>query len=311
MTAGKAGPRRKTLGRGLSALFGEEDAGEDLASLDKLRLAKMVPVEFLRPSRVQPRRHFDAAALAALTDSVREKGVLEPIVVRRHPDQANAYEIVAGERRWRAAQGARLHEVPVVVKELSDRDALEIALIENIHREDLTALEEADGYQRLMDEFGHTQDALSRSVGKSRSHVANMLRLLALPEAVKQRLHDGSLSAGHARALLTAENAEALAAEIVAKGLNVRQTEQLVQRGRPQAEGRQRGRARKAEAAKDPNTAALERDLGGLLGLRVRIEERGAEGGTLMIHYDTLEQLDDVLRRITRKTTKGGEIVEV
>ena len=281
--------RRRGLGRGLSALLGEERpaAGESAQSL---------PVERLYPSRYQPRRRFDTESLASLADSIREKGIVEPIVVRRHPDRPGDYEIVAGERRWRAAQEARLHEVPVVLRDIADRDALEIALVENIHRDDLSPLEEAEAYRRLMEEFNHTQEALARAVGKSRSHVANALRLLGLPEPVKEMILEGRLSAGHARALVTVNDPEALAKEIVAKELNVRQAERLARRGKPNGGGRPRGRPPKQ--AKDPNTAALERDLGAMLGLRVNIEERGT-GGVLSVHYETLEQLDDLLQRLS------------
>jgi ParB family chromosome partitioning protein len=279
--------KRRNLGRGLSALFGEES--EDFAAHDRQRPAKTVPVESLRAGRFQPRRRFDDDALRALADSIREKGVLQPLLVRRHPDAANAYEIIAGERRWRAAQLAQLHEVPVVIKELDDRDALEIALVENIQREDLTALEEAEGYRRLMTEFAHTQEALAKAVGKSRSHVANMMRLLALPDAVRQLVETGALSAGHARALLNAGDPAGLAREIVRRGLNVRQAERLAQAGKT-------ARLR-AAPVKDSDTAALERDLANLLGLKVTVSF-AAGGGALTIHYRTLEQLDDVLRRL-------------
>ena len=220
--------KRRNLGRGLSALFGDESA--DYASLDQLRLSKMVPIELLSPGKFQPRQLFDDKAMASLVVSIREKGVLEPILVRRHSDQVNAFEIVAGERRWRAAQIAKLHEVPVVIKDLPDRDALEIALVENIHREDLTVLEEAEAYQRLIEEFDHTQEALAKAVGRSRSHVANMLRLLVLPRNIKQKLQSGDLTAGHARALIGSDNPIKLANTIVSKSLNVRQAEALVRR---------------------------------------------------------------------------------
>jgi len=282
--------RRRGLGRGLSSLLGEDRsaaAGEATRTL---------PVERLYPGRYQPRQRFDTASLSALADSIREKGIVEPIVVRRHPDRPGDYEIVAGERRWRAAQEARLHEVPVVLREFDDRTALEIALVENIHRDDLSPLEEAEAYRRLMEEFSHTQEALARAVGKSRSHVANALRLLSLPDSVKENILDGKLSAGHARALVTTNDPEALAEVIIAKGLNVRQAEQLARRGKPTDGARPRGRPPKQP--KDPNTAALERDLGAMLGLRVGIEERGA-GGVLSIYYETLEQLDDLLQRLS------------
>lgn len=288
--AGGDESRRRGLGRGLSSLLGEE---RPAASGEATRT---LPVERLYPGRYQPRQRFDTTSLSALADSIREKGIIEPIVVRSHPDRPGDYEIVAGERRWRAAQEARLHEVPVVLRELADRDALEIALVENIHRDDLSPLEEAEAYRRLMEEFSHTQEALARAVGKSRSHVANALRLLGLPESVKENILDGKLSAGHARALVATNDPEALAEIIIAKGLNVRQAEQLARRGKRTDGARPRGRPPKQP--KDPNTAALERDLGAMLGLRAGIEERGA-GGVLSIYYETLEQLDDLLQRLS------------
>lgn len=279
------------LGRGLSTLLGDE--AEDYASLDRLRLSKMVPVEFLQPGRVQPRKRFDDESNAALVASIREKGVLQPLLVRRDPQRANAYEIVAGERRWRAAQQAELREVPVVIKELSDSEALEIALIENIQREDLTPIEEAAGYQRLIGEFEHTQEALAEAVGKSRSHIANLLRLLTLPDSIQDMVNDGVLSAGHARALITVDAPEALAKKIIKRGLNVRQTEQLVRKAQnTETPG-------PASDDKNPNIAALEENLTQLLGLRVSISTRG-EGGTLKINYTTLDQLDDILHRLTQ-----------
>lgn len=287
--------KRRGLGRGLSALFGEEGEMPEPAEIggDGVRA---VPLGQLSPGPFQPRQQFDDEALEGLAASIREKGVLEPVLVRPTPGQDDKYQIIAGERRWRAAQRAQLHEIPIIVRGFSDLEAMEIALVENLHREDLTALEEADAYRRLIDEFGHTQDRLAQAISKSRSHVANTLRLLGLPEPVKQRIRNGQLSAGHARALLTAADPEALAEEAVAKGLNVRQTERLAQRGKPGASGRPRGRPPKK--AKDPNTAALERDLAAMIGLRVEIEEQG-EGGMLSIHYETLEQLDDLLQRLS------------
>ena len=287
--------KRRNLGRGLSALFGDESA--DYASLDQLRLSKMVPIELLSPGKFQPRQLFDDKAMASLVVSIREKGVLEPILVRRHSDQVNAFEIVAGERRWRAAQIAKLHEVPVVIKDLPDRDALEIALVENIHREDLTVLEEAEAYQRLIEEFDHTQEALAKAVGRSRSHVANMLRLLVLPRNIKKKLQSGDLTAGHARALIGSDNPIKLANTIVSKSLNVRQAEALVRRQKNKKDPARK--AAQSKERKDPNTRALERDLINLLGLKVSIEERG-EGGVLTIQFTSLDQLDDVLQRLTR-----------
>src|SRR3954468_5299571 len=260
--------RRSNLGRGLNALFGEA-APEDFEPGEKGK-QKHLPIEFVTPGRFQPRRKFDQEAIQSLVDSVRERGVLQPLLVRQHPDDGSIFEIIAGERRWRAAQLAGLHQVPVVIRELTDREALEIALIENIQRQDLTALEEAEGYKRLMDEFGHTQEVLAKALGKSRSHIANMLRLLTLPLQVKQMVQDGSLTAGHARALLSVDDPVTTAQQVIEKGLNVRQVEQLVReshgstRDEPAAAAAPIGtgaapRAASAPAArapKDPNTVA-------------------------------------------------------
>ncbi len=305
----KDDPKRRKLGRGLSALLGDHDEYVAEAvepapiSGEAMRAAKSVPVEFLKPNPDQPRKRFDDAAIDGLVDSIREKGVLQPILVRPHPDAANMYQIVAGERRWRAAQRAKLYDVPVVIKDLSDRDTVEIALIENIHREDLTPLEEAEGYQRLMDEYDHIQESLATAVGKSRSHVANMLRLLALPEAVKSMIDDGLLSAGHGRALLTDENPEGAADIIVSKGLSVRQAEKLVQDRKRNSGNRPDSAARIARAVSesDPDVLALERQLADGLGLKVSIKSSPAnpETGSLTIHYTNLDQLDDVLAKLT------------
>ena len=287
--------KRKNLGRGLSALLGDESAPVSAAD-NRQRDDRVVPVEYLSTSEFQPRRYFDPNALKALVDSIREKGVLEPILVRTNGQRPDRYEIIAGERRWRAAQTAGLHEVPVIVKKLDDREALEIALIENLQREDLTALEEAEGYRRLIDQFGRTQEDLARDIGKSRSHVANTLRLLALPNAVQTKVQDGSLSAGHARALLGAADPQLAAMAVIQKALNVRQTEAMIRHERDTGNLLKRGR-RPTITDKDPNTAALERDLGNHLGLRVEIDERG-DAGTLKLQYQSLEQLDDLLQRL-------------
>ena len=284
------GGKRRGLAKGLSVLLG--DIGTAVLDAPDDSAPQSVPVEFLRPGRYQPRRRFDDNDLAELAASIREVGVLQPLVVRRDAAAPGNYEIVIGERRWRAAQRAELHEVPVIVREFSDRDALEAAMIENVQRENLTALEEAEGYKRLAEEFSHTQDALARAVGKSRSHVANMVRLLGLPDAVKAMLDDGRLSAGHGRALLGAPDPAALAGDVASKGLNVRQTERLVRRA---AKG---PRQRRASAdGDDPNTRALERSLSDRLGLAVTIKHRDP-GGSVEIRYKTLEQLDDVIRRL-------------
>lgn len=283
---------RHNLGRGLAALFGEQ--GEDYAEADRQRHSKTVPVAFLRPSPFQPRHGLDEERIGPLVASVREKGILQPILVRRHGQEPETYEIVAGERRWRAAQLARLHEVPVIVKELSDGDALEIALVENLQRQDLNPVEEAEGYRRLMQEFNHTQENLGRAVGKSRSHVANTMRLLNLPAPVKRMLEEGALSAGHGRALINADRPVELALLVVRRGLNVRQTERLVQRAGDKGK---KGEKRTVVPAKDADTLALERNLSNLLGLKVTITFDG-EGGVLSIRYRSLEQLDDLLRRL-------------
>ncbi|HEV3176457.1 MAG TPA: ParB/RepB/Spo0J family partition protein [Stellaceae bacterium] len=275
--------RRRTLGRGLSALLGEEDAAPEAAP-------RTIRIDLLRPGRYQPRHQFDTAGIEALAQSIREKGVLQPLLVRRHPGLADAFEIVAGERRWRAAQLAQLHEVPVVLREIDDREALEIALVENLQRQDLSALDEATAYQRLLDEFSHTQEAVAQAVGKSRSHVANTLRLLDLPAAVKQLLEEGQLSAGHARALLGASDPQGLAQEVVRRGLNVRQVERLAKRSRAKP-------SQRTAPSKDADTRAVERDLSMALGLAVSISPAGT-GGTLGIRYQTLDQLEDLIHRL-------------
>lgn len=277
------GTKRQPLGRGLAALFGEADsrpAGGGSA-------VREIAIELIRPGAYQPRRNFDEAELEALAQSIREKGVLQPLLVRPVDEDGAAFELVAGERRWRAAQRAGLHQVPVLVRALADAEALEIALIENLQREDLSALEEAAAYRRLMQEFGRTQANLAEALGKSRSHVANTLRLLGLPEIVRRRLEEGSLTAGHARALLGAADPAALAGEIIRRGLNVRMTERLVQgRATPPRPG--------ARQARDADTAALERELGNTLGLRVTIAVK-PRGGALTLHYSNLDQLDRLL----------------
>jgi ParB family chromosome partitioning protein len=218
--------------------------------------------------------------------------------VRSHPAKAGAYEIVAGERRWRAAQLANIHEVPVLVRDIGDREALELAIVENVQRQDLSALEEADGYKRLIEEFRYSQEDLAQRIGKSRSHIANTMRLLALPDEVKGLLDKGELSPGHARALLGAGDPAELARHVVARGLNVRQTEKLARAARDS------GGSSRAPAAKDPDTERLERDLSALLGLKVAIDFRG-QGGSITIHYRSLEQLDDILRRLNHTPQPG------
>jgi ParB family chromosome partitioning protein len=284
----------KRLGRGLSALLGDE-TGEDARPEGPHAPPRAVPIEYLRPSRFQPRRQINEGDLRELADSIAVRGVLQPILVRPDPEQPDRFEIIAGERRWRASQLARVHEVPVIVREFSDGEALEVALIENLQRQDLSPLEEAEGYRRLMDEYAHTQDDVAKVVGKSRSHIANTMRLLALPDPIKRLVDEGLLSAGHARALLTAAEPEAVARRVLDRGLNVRQTEQLV--GAERADRDKRKRA----ATKDADTLAIERDLSNALGLSVEIRFSGSRG-SLVLYYTSLDQLDDILHRLSRGT---------
>ena len=285
---------RSRLGRGLAALMG--DVGEETAAPERSRSQRRVPIEFVHPNPRNPRRTFSEPELDELAASIRERGIIQPIVVRPMRRGADSFEIIAGERRWRAAQRAALHDVPVVVLEVSDGEALELAIIENVQRTDLNPLEEATGYQALVDEYRHSQEAIARIVGKSRSHVANTLRLLKLPDAVKDYIHAGRLSAGHARALIGQADPEALARSIVENNLNVRQVEALAQE-RAQAEGKKPMARRRI--AKDADTAAMEKQLSDALGLAVSIDHRG-NGGMLSVRYRTLEQLDDVARRLGR-----------
>lgn len=280
---------RSRLGRGLAALIGDM-GGDDArpAPVQKGAGVRKVPIEFVRPSPRNPRRTFLEEGLEDLTASVKEKGIIQPIVVR--PIGANAFEIVAGERRWRAAQRAALHEVPVVVVELNDREALEVAIIENVQRSDLNPLEEAQGYEALMAEFSYTQQDLSKVIGKSRSHIANTLRLMKLPEQVKTYVADGRLTAGHARALLTHDDPARIAREAVEKGLNVRDVEALAKVKTAVA-----GSARPAE--KDADTRAVERRLAEALGLKVQLQTKG-EGGELRIRFSDLDQLDLLCRKL-------------
>jgi ParB family chromosome partitioning protein len=275
---------RRPLGRGLAALFGEPEGGPPADPASQRRIA----IELIRPGAFQPRRRFAESELDALAQSIREKGVLQPLLVRPLTGQEADFELVAGERRWRAAQRVGLHEVPVIIRPMADAEALEIALVENLQREDLSPLEEAEAYSRLMDEFGRTQAALAEALGKSRSHVANTVRLLSLPAPVRRRLDEGELTAGHARALLAVADPAALAEEVVRRGLNVRATERLVQR-RVETQHSPRRRP-----VRDVDTLALERELAVLLGLRVTLEPK-KRGGALTLHYASLDQLDRVL----------------
>ena len=284
---------RRGLGRGLSALLGEADAtaaGEAPRPGD----GRDLPIELIERNPAQPRRDFAEAELEELASSIRERGVLQPILVRPAPGEPGRYQIVAGERRWRAGQRAGLREMPAVVRELDDRTTLEIAIIENVQRVDLNAVEEALGYRDLVDRFGRTQEDIAGIVGKSRSHVANTLRLLGLPEAVQLELRAGRLSAGHARALAAAPDPAALARQVVEQGLNVREAEALARRAQAPARP-----ASPATPTKDADTRALEDDLSEALGLGVEITHHDG-AGELRVRYTSLEQLDDLCRRLTR-----------
>jgi len=286
-------PARKRpsgLGRGLSSLLGEV-AEEAPLSGDERSGVQRLAVASIEPHPGQPRRHFDEAALDELASSIRARGLIQPIVVR---PVGTHYQIVAGERRWRAAQRAHLHEVPVIIRQFSDAETLEVALLENIQRQDLNAIEEADAYRRLVDEYGHTQDALSKLVHKSRSHIANLMRLLDLPDRVKAMVASGEISMGHARAIASAEDPEALAEEIVRRRLSVRETEKLANAGK--SAGKQARNPQHPSAIAD--IEALERQLGDLLGLKVRIGY-GPSGGMVALHYSSLDQLDMICQRLS------------
>ncbi|WP_292032063.1 MULTISPECIES: ParB/RepB/Spo0J family partition protein [unclassified Brevundimonas] len=290
--------RQRGLGRGLSALLGENVA--ESAPVDggaQPTGVRAVPIESLKPNPDQPRKQFSAENLEELTASIRDKGVLQPILVRPHPSEDGVWQIIAGERRWRAAQAARLKAVPIIERAMDDVEVMEVAIIENVQRADLNPVEEALAYGSLMSRFGRTQDALAGVVGKSRSHVANTIRLLQLPDSVLDHVMENRLSAGHARALITAPNPEALAEQVLAKGLNVRQTEALARRA---ADGPRPSKAKpvlSGEGAAD--VAALEQDLADALGLKVQLADKGGKG-ELTIKYGTLEQLDDLCRRLMR-----------
>lgn len=290
--------QQRGLGRGLSALLGEQ-AAEPAAAPEAATAGpagpREVPIEHLERNPDQPRRTFTEAELSELAASIREKGVIQPILVRPAPGKAGRFQIVAGERRWRAAQLAALTTVPVIERQLDDLEVLEVALVENVQREDLNPVEEARAYSTLMERFGHTQEGLSRVVGKSRSHVANTTRLLSLPEPVLDHLAAGRLSAGHARALVTAAEPVALAEKIVADGLNVRQAEKLAKGA---ADGAGRDKARPGETT-TADSLALQQDLADALGLKVELKDRGGRG-ELVIRYATLEQLDDLCSRLMR-----------
>lgn len=277
------------LGRGLAALLGEVATPPPSAAVGS---SVSTAIDLFEPSPYQPRGAMDETALEELAESIRARGVLQPILARPHPDKPGHFQIIAGERRWRAAQRAGLHEIPVLVRSLSEPEAMAAALVENLQRQDLNALEEADGYRRLIDEFGLTQDALGAAVGKSRSHVANTLRLLNLPPAVQAAVHQGALSAGHARALLSHPDPALAALSVISRGLNVRQTEALAAR-------RSEPKTERVGKARDADTLALERMLTERLGLKVEIGFDGA-GGMIRIRYRSLDQLDGLIALLSR-----------
>ncbi len=287
---------RRGLGRGLSALMADVVPAVETPVLGNPRKSEQsIAIDRITPNPDQPRRSFSEDALTDLANSIREKGIIQPLILRVNPRDPRGFEIVAGERRWRAAQRAQLHEVPAIVRDFDDTEVLEVAIIENIQRADLNAVEEASGYRQLMDRFGHTQEKLAEALGKSRSHIANTLRLLSLPDEVLAMLRDGHISAGHARAILTAPDPVALAREVVRKGLSVRQTEKAAKRRPAAAPGHV-----DAKPAKDADTRLLEQDMGAALGMKVTISHGpGGESGTVTIRYEKLEELDEICRRLS------------
>jgi ParB family chromosome partitioning protein len=289
---------RSRLGRGLAALIGDIGADNATMTAERARNQRRVPIEYLRPNPRNPRKSFSEAELEELAASIKERGIIQPVVVRAVRGAKDSYEIIAGERRWRAAQRAGLHEVPIVPLEATDSEALELAIIENVQRSDLNPLEEAGGYQALADEYKHSHEDIAKIVGKSRSHVTNTLRLLKLSEPVKAYINAGKITAGAARMLIGADDPEEMAREIVERGLNVRQVEAMAkERANDSSKGS--GTAVKKRAMKNADTVALERRLSNALGLTVRIDHR-SKGGVLQIQYRNLDQLDHVLRRLEK-----------
>lgn len=290
--------RKRGLGRGLSALMA--DVAEQDAAQDRTTGERMVPIEQITPNPDQPRKSFEADDLQDLTRSIKEKGVIQPLIVRSVGD--HAFEIVAGERRWRAAQMAQQHELPVIIRSFTDAEMLEVAIIENIQRADLNAIEEAAGYRQLMDRFGHTQEKLAEALGKSRSHIANLLRLLNLPDEVVEMVRAGALSAGHARTLIPARDPITLARQIVRDGLSVRAAEALVKREQqPKVEDKQPLTRSDAALEKDADTKALEGDLSATLGMKVTLDHKpGQEKGQLIVKYETLDELDALCRLLSK-----------
>jgi ParB family transcriptional regulator, chromosome partitioning protein len=288
--------RKRGLGRGLSALMSDVAETEAVVSAGPAAAERQIPIERISPNPDQPRKRFEDHDLDDLTASIKEKGVIQPLIVRKVGE--DQYEIVAGERRWRAAQRAQLHALPVVVREFSDVEVLEVAIIENIQRADLNPVEEAAGYRQLMDRFGHTQEKMAEALGKSRSHIANLLRLLNLPEQVLEMVRSGELSAGHARALIPADDPLKLAQQIVKGGLSVRAAEALVKKERPDERGAAPRQRKPVE--KDADTKALEADLSAALGMKVVITHKpGEESGQMTLSYQSLDDLDELCRKLS------------
>ena len=297
----KIAKRPQGLGRGLSALLGdaasEKPAASAAAPAANGKAVQSIEVALIHPHPEQPRRHFDDGALQELADSIAKRGVIQPIIVRPH---GGGFQIIAGERRWRAAQRVQLHRIPAIVRDFDEQETLEIALIENIQREDLNPIEEAEAYRKLIAEFHHSQEALGRIVGKSRSHVANLMRLLDLPGPVQEQVMLNRISMGHARALIGAPDCERLAKQVEEKGLSVRDTEQLVRRAKTGSEAPATRRSGAATSAKDPDISALEQHLADILGLKVDIaHDGGGAGGALMLRYSNLDQLDMLCQRLS------------
>ena len=288
--------KRRGLGRGLSALMADVAETQTVASEGAAE--QYVPIEKISPNPEQPRKRFDPQDLDDLANSIREKGVIQPLIVRRRDD--GTFEIVAGERRWRASQMAQLHELPIIVREFTDVEVLEVAIIENIQRADLNSIEEAAGYRQLMDRFGHTQEKMAEALGKSRSHIANLLRLLNLPENVLEMVRQGDLTAGHARTLVPSKNPEKLAKQIIAGGLSVRAAEALIKKEQQAENEGPIKRAAKSSNEKDADTRALEGDLSANLGLKVTLNHKpGQEAGQMVLHYTTMDELDELCQRLS------------
>lgn len=290
--------KSRGLGRGLSALMADVNQDNTQASDQRPRRAdQMMPVERVHPNPDQPRRTFSDEGLSELAASIREKGIIQPLIVRAAPNRPEHFEIVAGERRWRAAQIAQLHEIPVLIRSFDDTEVLEVAIIENIQRADLNPVDEAAGYRQLMDRFGRTQDQMAIAMGKSRSHIANLLRLLTLPEDVQTYLSEGRLTAGHARALIGHPQASVLARDVIQRKLSVRETEKLVKTPEPK---KNVGESKPRSASKDADTVQIENELAAALGMKVSIDHKsGGEGGKLTLNYQSLDQLDDLLRALS------------